>query len=361
MFRLLTGTTTAILLMVAFALPAEEGKRPVTPYGVLYAEWKTEAKSVDDASELSKAEKVNRKQQINSQYTTRFLKLAKEHSNDDLWLDCLIWISVEGVPGKDFDAMFDLLSDNAKTLKNTHQLQLLMSELIKRRSERLNSALLKISDTHPNFGVRGAALFAFAALTKRDAEENGDLQALANAEKLLEKVITEYPEVHTYRGKNSENATELLEDLRSPVAIMKTVPETKGKTIEGHEFDLHETIRGKIAIISFSGHWCGPCVAMHPIQKEILNRFPRESVVIIEMNSDAEKSLEKVRKKIAADGLEWTVVTDGSDGPASHQWRIAAWPTYFVVDAEGHIRRRVTGNLGETLITWVEELVGEKK
>jgi len=75
------------------------------------------------------------------------------------------------------------------------------------------------------------------------------------------------------------------------------------------------------------------------------------------MNSDQLNSLEKVREKIESDGLGWIVVSDGSDGPISAQWRITAWPTYFVVDTEGRIRRRVSGNVGRRLITWVEELV----
>ena len=92
-----------------------------------------------------------------------------------------------------------------------------------------------------------------------------------------------------------------------------------------------------------------------------MSRFPSESVVIVEMNSDPLASLEKVRSKIESDGLDWIVVTEGSDGPAAKQWRITAWPTYFVIDSEGQIRRRVSGNCGRSLITWVEELLPENE
>ena len=96
---------------------------------------------------------------------------------------------------------------------------------------------------------------------------------------------------------------------------------------------------------------------MHPIQKEIISHFPRDSVVVVEMNSDPLDSLEKVRGKIESDGLGWIVVADGSDGPASKQWKINSWPTYFVLDSEGRIRRRVSGNCGRQLVTWVKELL----
>jgi len=335
---------------------AQQGQPP-TAYGVLYKEWKAEVIALEEVvPRLPGAEKRDKKRNINSQYTPRFLKLARQHLNDDLWLDCLIWMSVEGTPGESFDEMFDVLRDNAKDVRNTTQLQLLMSEFIKLQSERINPALSSIAENHGDAGVRGAALYSLAARTKRRAEEHCDAKGCATAERLLERVIAEYPTVITYRGENLENATALLDELRSPVAITKAAPDTQGKTISGDDFDLTEAIRGKVAVISFSGHWCGPCVAMHPIQKEIISTFPEETVVV-EMNSDASDSLEKVRGKIKSDGLDWIVVADGSDGPIAEQWRISSWPTYFVVDSDGRIRRRVSGNCGRQLITWVEELL----
>lgn len=349
---------TALLMALCLTGATAQGQRSPTPCGVLYNEWKSEVNALDDVvPELARPEKQDKKRDINNSYTPRFLNLAKEHLNDDLWLDCLIWTSVEGVPGEAFDEMFDVLGQTARVVRNTTQLQLLMSEFINLESERINPALSVIVENHSNAGVRGAALYALAARTRRHAEEHGDVEGCATAERLLERVIAEYPEVRTYRGENRENATELLEEMRSPVAITRIAPNTQGKTISGENFDLSEVIRGKIAVISFSGHWCGPCVAMHPIQKEMISKFPKESVVVVEMNSDTLDSLETVRGKIESEGLGWIVVTDGSDGPAPKQWKIKSWPTYFVLDSEGRIRRRVSGNCGRQLITWVEELL----
>lgn len=346
------------LILVAFNTGVAQEKRPPSPYGLLYKEWKAEVTALDEAvPALSRAEKRSRKRDINARYTPRFLALAKAHRDDDGWLDCLIWASVEGVPGEAFDAMFDLLRDNAKAVDNTIQLQLLMSEFITLDSDRINPALSSISESHGDEGVRGAALYALAARTKHAAEEHGDVEGCATAERLLKRVVAEYPKISTYRGKNLENATALLEDLRGPVAIGRNAPNTQGKTIGGDEFDLTETMRGKVTVISFSGHGCAPCVAMHPVQKEILAKFPRDKVVVVEMNSDPRESLEKVREKVASDGLPWIVVSDGNDGPAAKQWRVTSWPTYFVIDAEGRIRRRVSGNVGQRLHKWVEELV----
>ena len=328
------------------------------PYSVLHGEWKAEVKALDNVMPmLSTQEKRGKKREINTTFTARFCDLAKEHRTDDVWIQCLIWISVEGTPGDSFDEMFDIFRETADVTENTIQLQLLMSEFIKLQSDRIDPALSSIAKSHRDAGVRGAALYALAARTKRQAELKGDAAGCATAEALLERVILDYPDVSTYRGKNLENATALLEELRSPVAITKRTPPTRGTMISGAEFDLSKSIEGKVAVISFSGHWCGPCVAMHPVQKEILEKFPPEKLVVVEINSDQPASLEKVRKKIETDGLDWIVVTDGSEGPVSEQWHVTAWPTYFVVDAHGRIRRRATGNVGRQLITWVEELL----
>ena len=143
-------------------------------------------------------------------------------------------MSVEGTPGADFDAMFELLGRHAATVENTVQLQLLMSEFITLQSDRIDPSLSVISESHPDAGVRGAALYALAARTKRQAEENGDEAGVAKAEKLLERVVAEYPKVSTYRGTNLENATKLLEDLRSPVAIARIAPGTQGGPSRGN-------------------------------------------------------------------------------------------------------------------------------
>lgn len=360
MLAMLNDTFVWMLLFATLTLGNSAGaqqKREPTPYGRLCNEWKAEVAALQAVTELPPDMDLRQsKRAINAKFTPRFLDLAKSHLDDDLWIDCLIWTSVEGVPGEDFDEMFDILRDHANSAKNPTQLQLLMSEFIPLQSERIDPALSAIAETHPEFGVRGAALFALAARTKRTAEANGDSLLAASAEKLVARVIETYPNVSTYRGENLENATALLEELRSPVALTKSAPNVRGVTLSGDEFDLLDTIRGKVAVLSFSGHWCGPCVAMHPVQKEILAKFPPESVVVVELNSDPLDKLAPVRSKIEAERLNWIVVTDGSNGPAAEQWRISAWPTYFVLDASGRIRHRASGNIGRRLIEWVEQL-----
>jgi len=347
------------LIVLCCSLAIADGQQRLpTAYGLLYKEWKAEIKQLDAVDPpLSKSAKRSQKREINETYTPRFARLASAHLDDDLWIDSLIWTSVEGTKGKAFDQMFDILGDNAENAKNTVQLQLLMSEFIKLPSERIDPALRKIATSHPSDGVMGAALYALAARTKIRGERLGDPKTCEEAAELLKRVVSEFPDVSTYRGKNQDNATQLLKTLRSPVAITKKAPGSRGETISGEEFHLTKIVKEKVAVISFSGHWCGPCVAMHPVQKELLDRYPADKLSVIEINSDKKKSLVDVREKIEKDGLNWVIVTDGSDGPISKQWHVSSWPTYYVLDATGRIRHRFTGNIGRKLIDVVDELI----
>lgn len=352
----------AFLLAITLLLRVAHGQQEQKPtaYGSLYNEWNSAIEELDaQFPDISKQALRRRERAINEAFTSKFVQLASAHLEDDVWIDCLIWTSVEGVEGKAFDQMFDLLGDNAKNAKNTTQLKFLMSELISLSSERIDPALKNIVASHSNDSVVGAALYALAARTKIRGELHGSRKTCEEAEKLLERVVAEFPDVRTYRGNNRDNATELLNALRSPIAITRKAPDFHGETISREDFHLAASVKGKVAVISFSGHWCGPCVAMHPVQKELLKRFAADKLTVIEINSDKTKSLEAVRKKIEKDELEWIVVTDGPAGPLSKQWKVSAWPVYYVLDDHGRIRHRLSGNIGRKLIEVVEPLLAQ--
>ncbi|MHC4399187.1 MAG: TlpA family protein disulfide reductase [Planctomycetota bacterium] len=340
--------------------PLHSGEKPAqTPYGALCAKWKADKEALKESSTAQDEKLKGQEADLKSRYTKQFVQLAKRHASDeDVWLSCLIWVVVEGSAGDDFDAMIDFLREHAGDLRHTVRLQLFLSELIRSESDRLNPALRQLSEGHPSKGVRGAALYALAARAKIAAERAGSTQECAEAESLLRRVVAEYPDVRTYRGKNEDNARELLEELRSPVSIGKVAPETVGPDLDGGRFNLAST-RGKVVVVSFSGHWCTPCRAMHPVQKKLLERFSPDDLAMVEINSDNKEDKEKVAEKVRTDGLGWHMVLDGPHGPISKEWHVSAWPTFYVLDRSHKIRRKAAGNIGEALIDWVDGLIAE--
>lgn len=78
--------------------------------------------------------------------------------------------------------------------------------------------------------------------------------------------------------------------------------------------------------------------------------------VILGVNSDG---ADRFRKAIDKENITWRSWHDGGSigGPIARQWNVSAWPTTYVIDAEGVIRYK---NIrGENLDNAIETLLAE--
>ena len=143
-------------------------------------------------------------------------------------------------------------------------------------------------------------------------------------------------------------------------------PNIVGHDTEGVEFAL-EDYRGRIAVVIFSGQWCGPCREEYPYQRAMLEIYDEEDVVLLGVNSDAE--LETIVEAKKVEGLDYRTWWDGhgqpdagdsaTDGPIATQWGVVGWPKIYVLDERGVIRH--VDKEGGELIAAVDELLMEKR
>ncbi|HUF02593.1 MAG TPA: thioredoxin-like domain-containing protein [Aridibacter sp.] len=103
-------------------------------------------------------------------------------------------------------------------------------------------------------------------------------------------------------------------------------------------------LRGKIVLLDFWTYGCVNCIHIIPDLKKLEAKYARELVVIGVHSAkfDNEKDLENIRNIIIRYGIEYPVVND-SDFRIWDSYAVNAWPTQVLIDPEGYIVARVSG------------------
>jgi thiol-disulfide isomerase/thioredoxin len=244
---------------------------------------------------------------------------------------------------------------------------------------------LQIAATNnPDRAERGAATFARACLTKREADDmafwvnmppsiytNAAAQAtratfleeaktrgpeaiLHEAEQLFQTVKTDYSDVPNFLPGPGLRQPELTLGGQASIELYecehltvgKVVPEIQGENIEGHKLRLSD-YRGKVVLVSFWASWCGPCMQMVPHERAIAERLAGKPFVLIGVNGDSEKTA--AERAMAEQKMTWQSFWNGgnSEGGIAGAWNVHAWPTVYVLDSKGTIRLKLNGYGGK--------------
>ena len=160
----------------------------------------------------------------------------------------------------------------------------------------------------------------------------------AEAKSVLREVIATPGTVRSGKRSLAETARGKLLTLEG-LRVGDVAPEIDGVDADGHRFKLSDH-RGKVVLLTFSGEWCGPCRAFYPRERAIVARLKDAPFVALCVNTD--EKVETLRKAIASGEITWRCWWDGEDagGPITVGWGIQTFPTSFLIDAEGVIRRR---------------------
>lgn len=97
---------------------------------------------------------------------------------------------------------------------------------------------------------------------------------------------------------------------------------------------------------------------MYPHERSLVKQLSGKPFALIGINSDgsSEEELEKIRKIVKEKDLNWRSFQDkGGQTPISDTWKIAGWPTVFILDAEGKIRLKGEGDFDKV----IEECLAE--
>lgn len=111
------------------------------------------------------------------------------------------------------------------------------------------------------------------------------------------------------------------------------------KDLNGKTHDLKQ-YRGKVVLINFWATWCPPCRAEMPSMQRLKNKMAGKPFVILAV--DMGETEAEVKAFLPQVQTDFTVLMD-KDGRALKAWKVFAFPTSYLVDAQGKIRYGLYG------------------
>ncbi len=117
-------------------------------------------------------------------------------------------------------------------------------------------------------------------------------------------------------------------------------------------------LRGKIVLLDFWTYCCINCMHVLPALKTLEKKYPNELVVIGVHSAkfDNEKDSENIRRAVMRYEIEHPVVND-SEMLIWRRFGARAWPTLFMVDAEGRACFTMSGEVPPQVLDYLTEKI----
>lgn len=144
--------------------------------------------------------------------------------------------------------------------------------------------------------------------------------------------------------------TRVAAEDRSPA------PALEATTLDGQTFRLADH-RGKVVLINVWGSWCAPCRKEAPALQSAWEAFQREGKDVQFVGLDTRDRKEQARAFVDSFGITYPNLFDG-DGVLLLGFRDVppnAIPTTLVLDRQGRVAARVSGEVTEATVRGLVE------
>ena len=136
----------------------------------------------------------------------------------------------------------------------------------------------------------------------------------------------------------------LLSLWRAP-DLPDVAPDFTLKNLDGENVRLQD-YRGKMVVLNFWAHWCGPCRSEIPA----FRAFAQENPEIPVLGISVDGRLKDVKKYARQLGIDYTVLV--GDSKIQNLYNISSLPTTVIVDAEGKVKKAHVGMMFQTQLEW---------
>lgn len=181
-------------------------------------------------------------------------------------------------------------------------------------------------------------------------------KAFAGVLDKLQAVEKEYGDVTLGASPFAKTVADAAKDVRYQIAnlvVGRTLPDVPTTAVADDKKVKVSDYRGKVLVLDIWATWCGPCRAMIPHEKEMVEKFKDRPFALVSVSADDDKKT--LTKFLEKTEMPWTHWHDGADGDLMKTYQVQFFPTIYVLDAKGvirykHVRDKDLDKAVETLL-----------
>jgi thiol-disulfide isomerase/thioredoxin len=146
-------------------------------------------------------------------------------------------------------------------------------------------------------------------------------------------------------GADSETVAEARRMVANPLRARAPFAPDFSFTTTQNQAVSNAALRGKVVLVDFWGTWCPPCRASVPALRNLNKKYSGKAFQLVSVSSDDDEDVWKTFVK--AERMDWFQYID-LPGNVLHAFKVDSFPTFIVLDKDGVIRFRQSGEGPET-------------